>query len=60
MTYTAAEFSDMLATGSSVGGLGFTAWRFTINGQPRIVLVERSAYDAVKQTPAMVLLWLPQ
>jgi hypothetical protein len=60
MTYTAAEFSDMLANGTSVGGLAFTAWRFTIDGQPRNVLVERSAYDAVNQSPGMVQLWLPQ
>ena len=59
-TYTAAEFSDMLANGSSVAGLSFTAWRFTIDGQPRIVLVERSDYDAVNQAPGMVQLWLPQ
>jgi hypothetical protein len=59
-TYTAAEFSDMLANGTSVAGLGFTAWRFTIDGQPRIVLVERGDYDAVNQTPGMVQLWLPQ
>jgi uncharacterized repeat protein (TIGR01451 family) len=60
MTFTAAEFSDMLANGTSVGGLGFTAWRFTIDGQSRIVLVERSNYDAVNQTPGTVQLWLPQ
>lgn len=60
MTFTAAEFSDMLANGSSVGGLGFTAWRFTIDGQPRTVLVERSNHDAVNQTPGTVQLWLPQ
>jgi len=59
-TFTAAEFSDMLANGSSVAGLGFSAWRFTIDGQPRIVLVERSDYDAVNQTPGIVQLWLPQ
>ena len=59
-TYTAAEFSDMLANGTSVGGLAFTAWRFTIDGQPRIVLVERSDYDAVNQTSGTVQLWLPQ
>ncbi len=60
MTFTAAEFSDMLVNGSSVAGLRFTAWRFTIDGQPRVVLVERSDYDTVNQTPGMVQLWLPQ
>ena len=50
----------MLAHGSSVGGLNFTAWRFTIDGQPRVVLVERSDYDTVNQTPGIVQLWLPQ
>jgi hypothetical protein len=60
MTFTAAEFSDMLANGSNIAGLSFTAWRFTIDGQPRTVLFERSDYDAVTQTPGIVQLWLPQ
>ena len=59
-TYTAAEFSDMLANGSSVAGSGFSAWRFMIDGQPRIVLVERGDYDAVNQSAGSLRLWLPQ
>jgi hypothetical protein len=59
-TYAAAEFSDMLAHGSSVAGSGFAAYRFMIDGQSRIVLVEHSDYDAVNQSPGTVRLWLPQ
>jgi hypothetical protein len=59
-TYSAAEFNDMLANGSSVGGSRFAAWRFTVNGQDSIVLVELGDYDAGNQVPGFVKLWLPQ
>jgi hypothetical protein len=60
VNYTAAEFSEMLANGSSVAGSSFAAYRFVIDGQPRLVLVERGDYDAVNQTPGTLRLWLPQ
>jgi hypothetical protein len=59
-TYTAAEFSAMLASGSSVAGSGFAAYRFMIDGQARIVIVERGRYDAADPQTGFVRLWLPQ
>jgi hypothetical protein len=55
VNYSAAQFSAMLASGSQ-----FAAWRFTISGQPRTVLVERGRYDAADAGSGFVKLWLPQ
>jgi hypothetical protein len=59
-TYTAAQFNQMLANGTSVGGSTFAAYRFTVDGQDSYVLVERGDYDAVNLVPGFVKLWLPQ
>jgi hypothetical protein len=58
--YSAAQFSAMLSSGPSDAGAQFAAWRFTIDGQPRSVIVERGRYDAADAASGFVRLWLPQ
>lgn len=60
INYSAAQFSAMLASGPSAAGAQFAAWRFTIDGQPRTVIVERGRYDAADAASGFVRLWLPQ
>jgi hypothetical protein len=55
VNYSASQFSAMLA-----GGAPFAAYRFTIDGQPRTVIVERGRYDAADAASGFVKLWLPQ
>ncbi len=55
VNYSAAQFSAMLASGAQ-----FAAYRFTIDGQPRSVIVERGRYDAADAASGFVRLWLPQ
>jgi hypothetical protein len=60
-TYSAAEFSDLLANGTTTAdGTHFAAYRFTIDGQPRTVIFERGRYDAGDAASGFVRLWLPQ
>ena len=58
--YSAAEFSAMLASGANDAGAQFAAYRFTIDGQPRTVIVERGRYDAADAGSGFVRVWLPQ
>jgi hypothetical protein len=58
--YSAAQFSAMLTQGPNDAGSQFTAYRFTIDGQSRSVIVERGRYDAANAATAFVRLWLPQ
>lgn len=55
VNYSAAQFSAMLANGAP-----FAAYRFTVDGQPRTVIVERGRYDAADAASSFVRLWLPQ
>jgi hypothetical protein len=59
-SYSAAQFSDMLASGSMLDGARFTAYRFMVDGQPQFALVERGTYDASNPDATFVRLWLPQ
>jgi hypothetical protein len=59
-TWTAAQLSDMLANGTSVAGSRFTAWRFTVDGSPRVVLLQRGDYDATNNVAGFLRLWLPE
>jgi hypothetical protein len=61
--YSATQFSDMLARGMNIpndAGAQFAAYRFTIDGQPRSVIVERGRYDAADAASGFVRVWLPQ
>jgi hypothetical protein len=63
VTYSAAQFSAMLSSGQdgpNDAGAQFAAYRFTIFGQPRSVIVERGRYDVADAATAFVRLWLPQ
>ena len=60
VNYSAAQFSAMLAQGPNDAGAPFAAYRFTIDGQPRSVIVERGRYDAADAASGFVRLWLPQ
>jgi hypothetical protein len=63
VTYSAAQFSALLASGQNGPndtGAQFAAYRFTIDSQPRTVIVERGRYDAADAATAFVRLWLPQ
>ncbi len=59
--YSAAQFSDLLAQGTTTAeGSHFAAYRFTIDGQARMVIVERGRYDGADAASGFVRLWLPQ
>lgn len=51
----------MLAQGTpSAEGSRFAAYRFTIDGQARVLIVERGLYDAADAASGFIRLWLPQ
>jgi hypothetical protein len=59
-TFTAAEFSALLAGGTTIDGSLFTAWRIDNDGEFSFVLVERGYADPVNQIGGYVKLWLPE
>ncbi len=60
-THSAAQFSELLANGAATAeGSHFAAYRFTIDGRPRMVIVERGLYDVADAASGFVRLWLPQ
>jgi hypothetical protein len=59
-TFTAAEFSALLAGGATIDGSQFTAWRIVDDGVSSYVLVERGYDDPVNQIGGYVKLWLPE
>jgi hypothetical protein len=58
-TFTAAEFSALLAGGATADGTRFSAWRIDNDGEDSYVLVERGYDDPVNQIGGYVKLWLP-
>jgi hypothetical protein len=59
-TFTAAEFSALLAGGATIDGSRFSAWRIDNDGEDSYVLVERGYDDPVNQIGGYVKLWLPE